>query len=98
MDKQLKSKCENMVFETVLHSFREAQQDGALDGVPLTLGNKTKAVNLKDPLAYIIGDIQGGDGICGRSAYHLADAKRICRMYDATPAVYISTDMDCFNM
>jgi hypothetical protein len=98
MDKKLKSKCENLFFETVLHSFREAQQDGALDGVPLTLGNKTKAVNLKVPLAFIIGDIQGGDGICGRSAYYRADAKRICRMCDATPAAYISTDMDCCNM
>ena len=98
MDKKLKSKRENLFFETVLHSFREAQQDGALDGVPLTLGNKTKAVNLKVPLAFIIGDILGGDGICGRSAYYRADAKHICRMCDATPAAYISTDMDCCNM
>jgi len=52
------------------------------------LGNKTLTVNLKVPLAFIIGDIQGGDYICGRSAYYLPDARRICRMCDATPDVY----------
>src|SRR5687768_3613859 len=98
MDKKLKSQRENLFFETFLHSFREAQKDGALNGVPLTLGSKTKTVNLKVPLAFIIGDIQGGDGICGKSAFYCADAKRICRMCDATPAAYISTEMECCNM
>ena len=88
MDRNLKSKRENLFYETVLHSFIEAQKDGALDGVPLTLGNKTKIVNLKVPLAFIIGDIQGGDGICGRSAYYGKNARRICRMCDASPAIY----------
>ena len=98
MDCNLKSKCENLFYETVLQSFIEAQKDGALDGVPLTLGNKTKTVNLKVPLAFIIGDIQGGDGICGRSAYYGKNARRICRMCDATPAVYDSKEMDNCNM
>src|SRR6476660_3417951 len=46
MGKILKSKCENLCFETVLESFKEAQKDGALRGVPMKLGNKTKSVNL----------------------------------------------------
>ena len=70
MDRNLKSTRENLFYETVLQSFIEAQKDGALDGVPLTLGNKTKMVNFKVPLAFIIGDIQGGDNICGRSNYY----------------------------
>src|SRR5687768_6161539 len=94
MGKKLKSQCENLFFETVLHSFREAQKDGALKGVPLTLGSKTKKVNLKVPLAFIIGDIQGGDGICGRSAYYNSDARRICRMCNATPKAYTSNSMN----
>jgi hypothetical protein len=98
MSKDLRSLHENLFFDTVLHSFKEAQKDGTLDGVPLTLGNKTKTVNLKVPLAFIIGDIQGGDGICGRSAYYGMKAKRICRMCDATPAVYDSKEMDNCNM
>ena len=62
------------------------------------MGNKTKIVNLKVPLAYIIGDIQGGDGICGHSAYYNSDAKRICRMCDATPDAYSSIEVDNCNL
>ena len=98
MNKDLRSRCENLFLDTVLHSFKEVQKDGSLDGVPLTLGNKTRTVNLKVPLAFIIGDIQSGDGICGRSAYYGMKAKRICRMCDATPAVYDSKEMDNCNM
>ena len=46
------------------------------------------------PLAFIIGDIQGGDGICGRSAYYQSDACRICRMCDATLAAYESKEIE----
>ena len=56
-----------MLFNTVLHSFRAAQKDKTLK-IPLTLGNQTKSANFKVPLALITGDIQGRDGICGRSA------------------------------
>jgi len=47
-----------------------------------------KKVNLKVPLAFIIGNIQGGDCIFGRSAYYLPDTRRICHMCDATPKAY----------
>lgn len=97
MDKDLKNSCENAFFEAVLQSFKEAQKENALNDVKITLGNQTKIVNLKVPLAYIIGDIQGGDGICGRSAYYDKKAKQICQMCDATPAVYSSKEMDNCN-
>jgi hypothetical protein len=93
MKSELKSHRLNMLFDTVLQSFRAAQEKDALQ-IPLTLGNQTKNVNLKVPLAFIIGDIQGGDGICGWSAYYQPDARRICRMCDATPAAYDSKEMD----
>ena len=82
----------------VLQSFRQAQQESALDNVELKLGNQSKLVNLKVPLAFIIGDIQGGDGICGRSAYYGPKARRICRMCDATPAVYSSKESQNCNL
>ena len=75
----------NILFDMVLQSFRAAQKEGALFNVPLTLGDQTKLVNLKVPLAFIIGDIQGGDNICGRSAYYNSNARQICRMCNATP-------------
>lgn len=83
----------NMMFDMVLQSFRAAQVEGALK-IPLKLGNLTKDVNLKVPLAFIIGDIQGGDGICGHSAYYNTKARRICRMCNATPEVYDTKEVD----
>ena len=94
MGSTLKSLHLNILFDTVLQSFCTAQCQNALNDIPLTLGNKTKNINLKIPLAFINGDIQGGDGICGRSAYYRDDARRICRMCDATPEVYESNDPD----
>ena len=64
------------------------QEEVALN-VHLTLGNQTKFVNLKVPLALIIGDAQGGDGICGRSPYYQTTARCICRMCDAN-ALFIT--------
>ena len=69
MSSEIKSVRLNILFDVVLQSFREAQRDNALR-IPLTLGEQTKIVNQKVPLAFIIGDIQGGDGICGRSVYY----------------------------
>lgn len=86
------------MFDTVLQSFCAAQCTGALDNIPLTLGYKTKTVNLKVPLAFIIGDIQGGDGICGRSPYYQLDACCICCMCDATSEMYDSSEVDNCNL
>jgi len=72
----------------VLKSFINAQKPGALDKFELTLGQYKKLVNLKIPLAFIIGDAQGGDNICGRSAYYNQDARRISQMCNATPSFY----------
>ena len=62
------------------------------------MGNETRIVTLKVPLAFIIGDIQGGDGICGQSAYYNSDARRSCRMCNATPKAYESEEMDCCQL
>ena len=78
----------NKLFKTVLDSFITAQKPGALDKFELTLGQYKKVVNLKIPLAFIIGDAQGGDNICGRSAYYNQDARRISCMCNATPSLY----------
>ena len=60
----------NQLLDAVLESFIDAQQPGALDNVPLRLGSYEKVVNLKVPLFFIIGDIQGGDKVAGRFNSH----------------------------
>src|SRR5688572_30237088 len=87
----------NILFDTVLQTFRDAQKENALSDILLCLGNKIKKVNLKVPLAFIIGDIQG-DGIYGRSAYYQADACCICRMCDATPDACSFNEVDDCNL
>ena len=63
---------------------KEAQESGALDDVILRLGPYEKRVNLKIPVAFIIGDSQGGDYVVGRSPYYNGrKAKRVCRTCNA---------------
>jgi hypothetical protein len=52
------------VFRTLLESFIEAQNEGLLDNVTVTLGGQQRTVNLRIPVVFIIGDMQGGDKIC----------------------------------
>src|SRR5687768_7836626 len=57
LKKEEKSIRANILFDTVLQTFREAQVENALSDISLQLGNKKKMVNLRVPLAFIIGDI-----------------------------------------
>ena len=59
-----------------------------MDGVFFKLGLKKKMVNLQIPLAFVIGDIQGGDYICGRPPVSTQLVHWISRTCDATPRVY----------
>ena len=76
----------NILHDTILQRLKAAQEDGALT-IPLNLGNKTKVVTLEVPLAFIVGDIQGGDGICGRFATYKSEIRHSKRVCIATPQV-----------
>jgi hypothetical protein len=82
------------LFNAGLKSFIEAQQSDVLRGIYVQLGDKAKRVNLKIPLAFIIGDNMGGDQISGRRVSYGLWAKRISRTCDATPANYADVDKD----
>ena len=77
-----------------LKSFIQAQQPGALDNSYLVLGDRAKYVNLMIPLAFIIGDNQGGDNISGRTCHYGITARRISRSCDATPENYVDVSKD----
>ena len=68
----------------MLESFVQAQQPGAMNNFQLTWGNKTKLVNLKIPLAFIIGDAQGGDTICGGPPTYSLNSRHISQMCNVT--------------
>ncbi len=77
--KELKAERLHAIFKTILASLIEAQQSGALHNIPLQLGGITKKVNLKVPVIFIIGDLQGGDKICCTTCAYSNKLKRLCR-------------------
>lgn len=87
-DQPVKMKRLHQLYEKALQDFRQTQNDTSLNKIELCLGNKTKIVDLKIPLMFIIGDIQGGYAICGRHINYGITAHRISRMCDAGPKQY----------
>ena len=59
MSGDLKAHRLHTVYKAVLESFREAQRGTSLNNIALTLGDQRKVVNVKVPLFFIIGDMQG---------------------------------------
>ena len=79
----------HQLLEAVLDSLIQTQQNETLNNFSLRLGKYRKRVNLKIPVFFIIGDLQGGDKLAGRILNYNMTAKRISRCCDATP--------DCFD-
>ena len=50
-----------------------------LSDIPLSILEKIKTANLKVATALVLGDTQGGDKICCRSATHLESVNWICQ-------------------
>jgi hypothetical protein len=57
-------KLSTYILKTILATLIEAQLAGALDDFALQFDNKTKRVNLKVLVIFIIGDVQGKGKIC----------------------------------
>jgi hypothetical protein len=64
LSQEVKAERLHAILKTIPATVIEAQQSGALDNIPLIFGDDTKVVNLKVPVIFIIGDMQGGDKIC----------------------------------
>ena len=63
-----------------MESHPKCEKDSSLlSDIPLSILGKTKTANLKVATALVLGDTQGGDKICCRSATHLELVNRICR-------------------
>ena len=75
----------HQALEVIFETFIAAQKPNALDGIEIRLGDKVKRVNLKVPLATIIGDAQGHDQLCGRFCHYGIGVKRLCRTCDVPP-------------
>ena len=66
-----------MLFRAGLQSYLDSEF--SINDVEMQLGSVTKFVNLKVPCCLILGDIQGGDKLCGRILSYRTTSSRLCR-------------------
>lgn len=85
----------HLIFAAILRSYVECQRSGGIKGARLNLGGIARIVDVKVPCIFIIGDMQGGDKICGRSVYYNKDAKRICRKCNVKGEDAGNPDIEC---
>jgi len=86
------------MFRSILAPLVEIQRAGGLKDFVITLGNKTKRVNLLLPVAFIIGDIQGGDKMCCRAPTYTNTVNRLCRKCDISGDESANPFADCKNI
>ena len=86
------------IFTKVLQSYVECQRQGGLKRVHLSLGGFERVVDVKVPCCFIIGDMQGGDKICGRTVYYNSNAKRICRKCNVTGQDSGNPNIKCYKI
>jgi hypothetical protein len=79
LSQEVKAERLNAIFKTILATVIEAQQSGALGNIPFIFGDDIKLVNLKVPVIFIIGDMQGGDMICCTTGHYSNKLHRLCR-------------------
>ena len=94
-DPDIKSKRYHILLRQVLASFIEAQQPNALNNITITIAGVKKTVSLYVPLAFIIGDVQGGNELTGHSGSNLRNCARLCRTCDVSFEDSSKTNMQC---
>ena len=77
------------IYEALFESLVKAEQDGSLDNVEVTLGSYTKNVNIKAPVMFFIGDMQGGDKLCGTTIAYGKELERPCRKCDIRGKIWM---------
>ena len=77
-DPDIRNLCFHTQLQTILHSFKQAQQPHQLDGINIQLGTFSKLVNLYVPLQFIIGDVEGGDQLSSQFTYCSKSCHRLC--------------------
>jgi len=85
----------HVILDSILRSYKYAQGPGVLDGITLKLGKLRKVVNLYVPLQFIIGDVEGGDQLCGRYMYRRKDCNHLCHTCDVSTEDSTHIDIQC---
>ena len=86
------------IIKAVVAGIVECQKGGKFDHVPLTIANQTKHVNLKIAVMFIVGDIQGGDKLCGVTVAYGNTLERPCRKCNVKGSQLGDPDVDCHRI
>jgi hypothetical protein len=96
MSGDLKSLRLHTIYKAVLRTYHDAQVGNSLQNISVTLGdNFKKTVNLKVPLFFIIGDIQGGDKMCCTTTSYNDSLSRPCRKCNVKGSDLSNTKVEC---
>jgi hypothetical protein len=86
--KEFKSDVKNQrlhnIIRGILRTYIAAQAPDQLNGINLQLGPHSKVVNLYIPLAFIIGDIEGGNQLSGYRGFSRMDCPRVSMTCDCS--------------
>ena len=91
----LKSARFHKILEGILLSFIKAQQPDQLNGINMQLGPHHKLINLYVPLAFVIGDIEGGNQLTGYRGFTRLDCPRVSMTCDCTTMNASNTQVRC---
>ena len=86
------------VITAVLESMVQAQSLKRLNNLKLELGPFQRLCNLKVPVMFIIGDMQGGDKLCGSYATYSNTANRPCRKCNVKGKDLGNPDASCHKI
>ena len=93
---ELKSRRLHSLFRAGMESYVKVEKDPLLmSNLTVTIAGITKVVNVKVCCGLIVGDIQGGDKICCRSASYKDTLKRICRKCNIPGSECSNLDFQC---
>ena len=91
----MKSHRFHLILDCILETYKKAQKPGALRHSAITLGKYRRVVNLYVPLQFIIGDVEGGDQLCGRKGGRGMTCLRLCRTCDVSTACAANVNIVC---
>jgi hypothetical protein len=98
-NKALSADIKNQRFHNILRgifdTFIRAQSPDEMNEITLQLGPHTKKVNLYLPLAYIIGDIEGGNQLTGYRGYARVTCPRISMTCDCPTDQAFNSERVC---